>query len=112
MEQILAEMIFANGRYDVAIRRRDQPHVHTQLFITADASECAVLEKAQQLGLKGTAHIANLIEKYRAAVCFFHAPRLLFDRAGERAFLVTEQFALEEVLWNRRAVDADVMRCS
>ena len=37
-------------------------------------------------------------------------PGFLFDRAGERAFFVAEQFAFEQRFGNRGAVDADVIR--
>src|ERR1043165_206183 len=107
--EILAEYAFLNGTDDVAIRGCDHPHVHLQLLVAPDARESAVLEEAQQLGLKRPAHVADLIEEDRALMRFLHATRLLFDRAGERALFVTEKFAFEQGLRNGGAVDADVI---
>src|SRR5678815_4391417 len=43
----------------------------------------------------------------RAAVGRLELALLVRDRAGERALDVAEQLALEQVLWNRPAVDRD-----
>ena len=40
-------------RAQVAVRRRDDAHVHGDVVIGADGSDRAVFEQAKQLGLKG-----------------------------------------------------------
>ena len=52
-------------------------------------------------------HLADLVEQHRAAVGELELadPRRL--RAGERALLVAEQLALEQLGRQRRAVDLD-----
>ena len=52
-------------------------------------------------------HVADLVEKQRAAFGLFEAPGGALVGAGEGALLVAEQFALDEVARNRRHVDGD-----
>src|SRR5437868_4026629 len=64
----------------------------------------APLAHAQQLDLERRGHVADLIEEERAAVGDLEQPRLILDRAGERAADVAEQRALEQVVVERGAV--------
>ena len=95
--------------HDVAVGGGDEADVDAQFLRAADARERAVLQKPQQLGLKRLAHVGDFVEKNRAAVGLLDAAGFLFDRAGERAFFVAEQFAFQQRLGNGRAVDADVI---
>ena len=53
-------------------------------------------------------HVADLVEEERAAVApASNRPLLRLGRAGERALLVAEQLALEQVLGDGGAVDRD-----
>ena len=57
--------------------------------------EFALLQNAQQLGLRGGVQIADFIEEDRAAVGQFELASARGDGAGERALLVAEQLAFE-----------------
>src|SRR5262249_7923790 len=88
----------------VAVRRGDDAQVDGDELVRADAPDLAVLERAQELRLEIRREIADLVEKERPA-------RRLLERAdapgvgaGERALLVPEQLALEEVGGDRAAV--------
>src|SRR4029079_19337842 len=73
----------------------------------ADTIELLLLERTQDFRLKPYRQIANFIEEQRAAMRELEAARLAGVRAGERAFLVSEELGFEQRLWNRRAVDRD-----
>src|SRR5688500_8650834 len=70
VEQILTELIVADGLNNVAIGSGDEPHVHAQFLVAAHASERSIFEEAQQLGLERTAHIPDLVEKDRSSIRF------------------------------------------
>ena len=53
------------------------------------------------------AHVADFVEKQRAAIGFLEFARLVGAGAGERPFAMAEQFAFDQVFGNRRAVDFD-----
>ena len=76
----------------------------------ADALDLALLDRAQQLGLQVEPQIADLVEEQRAAVGQLELADALLQRAGERALLVAEQRALDQLARNRGEVDGDERR--
>ncbi len=66
-----------------------------------------LLEDAQHLGLGFQAHVADFIEKDRAAVRDLELAPPIRHGAGERPADVTEQLALDQLFRDRRAVDLD-----
>ena len=73
----------------------------------ADTIDLVLLEHAQQLRLQRRLHLAHLVEQQRAAVRQLELAELARRRAGERAALVAEELALEQLARQRRAVDRD-----
>ena len=61
----------------------------------------------RSLGWRSRRELADLVEEQRAAVRRLERAGARGDGAGERAGLVTEQLALEEVAGDRAAVDDD-----
>ena len=76
---------------------RDQPHVGPDRLVAADALEGLLLEQAQDLGLQGQRHVADLVEEQRAAVALLELADAAAVGAGEGALLVAEQLALQQV---------------
>jgi hypothetical protein len=74
-------------------------------FLGADRIDLAFLQGAQQFDLDVERQFADFVEEQRAAVGLLELADALVGRAGERAFLVTEQDALDEVFGDRAAVD-------
>jgi hypothetical protein len=107
VEQVLAEAAGAHALLEVLVRRRDHAHVALQGLVATDAVELAVRQHAQQPRLQVEGHVADLVEKQRAAVGLLEAAAAHGLRAGEGAALVAEEFALEQVLRDRRGVDRD-----
>src|SRR6266478_7919751 len=103
--EVVAETLLVDHRAEIAVRRRDQPHVHLDGLRPADALELLLLEHPQQLRLELERDLADLVEEQRATVRDLESSDLLRDRAGESAALVTEELALEETRWNGGAVD-------
>ena len=107
VEQVLAEPAFLHHLRQVAVGRRDDADVDAQRPGAAEALELVLLQHAQDLRLRARAHVADFVEEQRAAVGLLEAADALLVGARERALLVTEQFGLEQVLLQRRAVDLD-----
>ena len=68
----------------------------------ADRRELALLQHAQQPGLRLGRHVADLVEEQRAAGRLLEPARRALDRAGEGAALVAEQLALDQLARDRR----------
>ena len=66
-----------------------------------------LLEKAQEFNLERKRDFADFIQKQRAAVGDFKSALALGVRPGEGALLVAEEFAFQERLRDRAAIDGD-----
>ena len=66
-----------------------------------------LLEHSEQLGLQGKGHFADLIEENGAPMRPLELADLLIDSPGERPFFMAKQFALQQSLRDRCAVDRD-----
>ena len=67
-QQVFAEAPAAHGLGERRVRRRDDAHVDGARRVLADAPDLALLQHAQQLGLRARRQLADLVEKQRAAV--------------------------------------------
>ena len=73
----------------------------------ADRLDLALLQRAQQLDLRGQRQFADLVEEQRAAGGFDELADVAFGGAGEGALLVTEQDRFHEIVGDRAAIDRD-----
>ena len=97
VQEVLAELAGGNEVVQVAIGGGDHANVDTRLrFVRADGLDLAVLEKPQQQGLHAQAHLADFVEKQRAAMRELELAALVAVGAGEAAFDVSEELRLEE----------------
>ena len=106
VEQIQAEFVLRDHVREVAVGARDQAEIDRDRTIAAHALHGALLQHAQQLGLRVERHVADLVEEDGAAFGLLEAaPAALAVSAGEGAGLVAEQFGLYEVGGQGRRVD-------
>ena len=97
----------ADGLFQRLIGGGDHAHIDADRRAAADALERVPFEHAQQFGLRAERHLADLVEKDGAVVGRLELADLLLGRAGERAFFVAEQLALQQGLGDGGAVEAD-----
>ena len=108
--EVLAEPSVLHRLLEVDVRGDDQPEVGPDRLGAADAFDLPFLDRAQQLRLQVEPQIADLVEEQRAAGRQLELAELLLVRAGERAALVTEERALDQLVGDRRQVDRDERR--
>src|SRR5207245_721362 len=80
---------------------------HVDGAVVAQASDGALLQDPQELGLDGLRRLADLVEKEGASVRLLQESLAHAVGAGERALDVTEELALEQRLGERRRADRD-----
>src|SRR5438445_2632451 len=107
MKEILAKLLLLDRHLEIAVRRRDDAHVHGDGVPAPEPLNQLVLEHAQQLGLSAWVHIADFIEENCAVVGLFKAADATDFSIGERARLMPEEFALQQVFRNGDAIDFD-----
>ncbi len=106
VEVFAKRSVFERGA-QVAIGGSDQPHVDLDGARAAQALEFALLQHAEKFDLDGGRHVSDFIEKESAFVGEFEFARLAGGGSGEGPFFVAEEFALQKILGDRRAVDFD-----
>jgi hypothetical protein len=82
--QILAECSGLNGGIEVAICRGDDADVDAAALRRADRLYLTLLQGAQELGLQIHGHVADFVQKERAAVGGLEQSLLAMKRAGKR----------------------------
>ena len=90
--------LFSQMRSDFLTGRGKYPNVHCDFVFAAKPPHPQVLENAQQLWLRRLRHLADLVEKQSAPVRLLKATGGALHGARKCAFLVAEQFALNQSL--------------
>jgi hypothetical protein len=98
-------MAVAHGLAQIDVGGGEDAHIHLNLLDAAEVHEAAVLQHAQNLGLRVHAHGRNLVEKERAAVGHFEQAFLGRDRRSERALDVAEERRLQQLRRHGAGVD-------
>ncbi|MNN13033.1 hypothetical protein D3C81_1260500 [compost metagenome] len=105
--EVFAETPGARLFQQVRLGRGDHPQVDGDALVGAEPLQRLFLQHAQQLDLLRQRHALDLVEEQGAAVGMFQLADALALGAGERAALMTEQLAFEQLLGDRRAVEGD-----
>src|SRR5262245_22079977 len=105
--EILAEQSLLDALAQIAVRRGDEANIDGNRLVAADASQHAILEHPQELGLQRTRQLGYLVQEAGAALRRLEQATPGGDGARERSALVTEQLRLEQRLGDRRAIDDD-----
>ncbi len=106
VEEVLPELAGLDRLLDVAVGGGQHAHVHAHGLHAAHAVDLALLQHAQQLGLQPQIHLRYLVQEHGPARGQLELAQLAGYCPGEGAFLVTEEFALQQVLGQGCAVDA------
>src|SRR5262249_6733403 len=107
IEEVLPKRAFRDHLFESARGRGDDPYVDRERPRTAQSEDHLLLDRAEQLHLRGGIALADLIEEQRPLIGRFEEPDLSVIGAGERTFLVAEELRLLEPLRERTAVDRD-----
>ena len=104
--KILAKFAVLNHLADVAMRGADHMQIDRNGLIASERNDFAFFDHTQQARLQHQRHIADFIEKQRAAVGLENLSHPAFlHRAGECAARVAEQLALDQALRDGGAID-------
>src|SRR6266481_3642824 len=105
--EVLAKRALGDLPVEIAVGGGDDAHVHRNFAGAAHRTHGAFLEYAQQFDLHGHGHFADFVEKDSALVSDFEQSAPVLVRSGEGAFDVSEEFAFEQRLRKRAAVDGN-----
>src|SRR5713101_1620443 len=105
VEKVLTKRAAGDFLLEVFVGGGDDANVHGDGLAGADGFEALLLEDAKDFGLRAKAHVADFIEKERAAVGFLKLADFVVAGAGEAALDVAEKLGLDELLRNGGAID-------
>src|SRR5438552_15778575 len=105
--QVFAKAAVPDGRRQIAVRRGNESNVGALRAVAAQALVLALLQHAQQLGLHDERQLADLVEEERATARGLDAPRTGPIGPGERAALMAEELALQQLALEHSAVDGE-----
>ena len=105
--EVLPEGALGHHVGEMFVGRGDHADVDGHRGVRADPLDGALGEGAEELDLSGGVNFANFVEKESSAVGLFESANAALSGSGERAFLVAEELAFEELGREGRAVDGD-----
>ena len=103
--QILPKLAFGDRAGEILVGGRHDPDIDADGARPADALDLLGLDGAQQLGLRLGPQVADFVQEERPRVGQLESADAAVGGARERAALVSEHSALDEVARNRGAVD-------
>src|ERR1035438_8187020 len=102
--QILPEGALGDFGFQILIGRRQKAHVDGDGTVAAHAFQDALLQHAENLGLRGEAEVADLVQEQGASVGLLELAHARIDAGGD-ALLDAEEFAFQQRLGQGRAVE-------
>src|ERR1700720_4019027 len=105
--QILSEFTVTDHLPQISIGRRDHTNIDARGTSAAYGLELALLEHAEQLGLKLQWHVSNFIKKQCAAVRQRKPADMRINRSGKGSAFVPEKLTFEKTGRHRRTVHFD-----
>ena len=106
-KQIMPEFASLHHFFQISVGRSHQPKVAGFFPGAADGAEPLFLKNPEKVFLQRQWHLSNLVEKKGAFVRLLNQAAVGLDRAGKRAFLMTEKDALHQIGWQVGAIDDD-----
>jgi hypothetical protein len=103
--QVFPEAALSDLVFQIFVRRRDDADVHFDRARRAQPLDLALLQDAKNLGLGLGAHVADFVQEDRPAIGHLELADLLLGGPREGAALVAEEFRLDQLFRNRRAID-------
>src|SRR5260221_7826259 len=95
--EVFAEAALGDAFFKIMAGGGNDAHLGLAGDILANTLVFTLLKKPKQLGLDLFGQVADFVEKKRAACSDFDLSPMVPERAGEGAFDVPEEFALEKL---------------
>ena len=108
MVEVLSKLSALDAFFQILVRRGNDANIGLNGLVTAYAVKVPVGEYTQKPSLQLHRHIADFIQKERAALGLLKAAQTRGHRTGERAFFVAKQFTFEQFSRDGRHVDRNV----
>src|SRR5262245_36779111 len=102
--QIASKFLSRNHLGQVSMCCRHYSDIDSMRPAAAETFELLLLQNAQQFRLQRERQVPDLIKEESSVIRHFEAAGFLRDSSGKCTFLVSKQFALQKIKWNRGAI--------
>src|SRR3984893_17244111 len=82
-------------------------NVYFSRAVFPDSFKLLFLQHLEKFGLKTDGYLGDFVQKERATVCNLNPSHPILVSTGESAFNMTEEFAFEQLIWDRGTVYLD-----
>jgi hypothetical protein len=103
--EVWSEASFTHHRAEVSVGGAEQSNVDAAPGLAAHTANLPGFEDAKEARLKIGRQLGDLVEEERAPVRLLERPAMGLDRPCERAALVPEELALDELARKPAAID-------
>ena len=107
MKEILPEFTLFDHFPEILVGGGDDPNVHFGFLRSPDSPNDAILDGEQDLGLGRKGEAGDLVKEEGSLVSGLEKPDSRVLGIGKGSFLMAEQFGLDQVFGNGRAVELD-----
>ena len=104
VEQIGAEAALLHQPRQMLVGCSDDAYVDADWLGRADAGDLAIFDRAQQPILRRRRQAGEFVEEQGAAIGLLEPPVARLDRTGKAARFMPEQFGLDQIFGQRRAI--------
>ena len=105
--EVFTECPLANRLCQVFVGGGDESYVGAYLLGSTDSIERLIVEHPQEMALHGERHVANFVKEQGSTFGHFDLTGLPFDGSCERAFFMTKELVLQQILGECRTIDGD-----
>src|ERR1700757_694575 len=105
--QILAKRAFFDALAQVAMRGRHDANIDLDDAAASKRLHFTILQHLEKLCLEADIHVADLVEQDGSALGKLELAGLVDGGSGEGALLVSEELALDQLRWQRSAVQLE-----
>src|SRR5690606_32472687 len=106
-EEVVTEPPGLDLPFELLVGGGDDTDIDLDRALAADGGDEPLLQDAEDLRLRGRTHIADLVEEEGPAVGELELPGPVGEGPREGPLHMPEEFALDELRGDRRAVDLD-----
>ena len=103
--QVLSKLTIPDRNFEIAVRGGDDANIGPNRLVAPHTREAKILEDVEELCLKGSRHLSDLVQTQRSPARELEPTRLSAEGSRERSLFVAEQLRLEELGRKRRAID-------
>ena len=95
--KVLTKALLPHFTREIAIGCGNQADIHGFFLDSTQPAKSLVFNYLEQFGLNVDFHFADFIQEERAAVCQFKQSRFVSNSSCKSAFVITEEFRLQEL---------------